>query len=117
MIKRTMLAAIAAALAFAALPALASAGYHIDDNNGVGFTVHGEAGEEPILLTGTDGEENTVEVSCETVTGNGNFTDNRKAHCSSIFQGCAEQTVAGFACNSEGQGEGKSQRHSWHSNW
>ena len=61
MIKRTMLAAIAAALAFAALPALASAGYHIDDNNGVGFTVHGEVGEEPIGLTGTDGEENTVE--------------------------------------------------------
>ena len=107
MIKRTMPAAIAAALAFAALPALASAGYHIDDNNGVGFTVHGEAGEEPILLTGTDGEENTIELSCETVTGNGNFTDNKKGTLQLHFQGCAEQTVAGFACNSEGQGEGE----------
>ena len=117
MIKRTMPAAIAAALAFAALPALASAGYHIDDNNGVGFTVHGEAGEEPFELTGTDGEENTIELSCETVTGNGQFTDNKKGTLQLHFQGCKEQRWPASPATPKDREKAKSQRHSWHSNW
>ena len=117
MIKRTMPAAIAAALAFAALPALASAGYHIDDNNGVGFTVHGEAGEEPFVLTGTDGEENTIDSRAKQSRATVTSPTTRKAHCSSISRAALSRPLLASPATPKDREKAKTQRHSWHSNW
>ena len=105
MIKRMMLAAIAAAFAFAALPALASAEYHVSLSGGQGFTVAGGKAN----LVGTDAEQNTVEVTCESSGGSGAFQGNpsKTGTVKLSFHECHENSTGfGFSCNSPGDESG-----------
>ena len=108
MIKRMMLAAIAAAFAFAALPALASAGYTMDLPANPAFTVAGGHAE----LIGTGEEEETAPITCEKSSGSGEFTNIKEEmsqtgtlHLS--FENCVEKlTGFDFPCTTPGSSEG-----------
>jgi hypothetical protein len=107
MIKKTMLAACLAALAFAALPALASAtetsnpgGPYIKDGT---TTIK----NTPFTVAGGEGELNTVGgnfVNCESVTGSGEFTDSETGTISFAFHGC--RTIFGITCTTPGDPSG-----------
>jgi len=98
MIKRTMLAGLIAAFAFAAVPALASA-VTLTPATQQAFTVHGT---NPTL--GTTYEEEELGVKCTTVEGSGSITDKTgNVHLS--FEGCKDETF-GFSCNTPGKASG-----------
>ena len=102
MIKRMMLAAIAAALAFAALPALAAAEYEVDLPTNHAFNVAGGPAE---LISTYEGD--TVEVDCESSSGEGKFTNSQTGELKLKFHGCVE-TYSGFEfpCTTPGEPEG-----------
>ena len=103
MIKRTMLAGLVAAFAFAAMPALASA-VTLTPATQQSFTLHGT---DPTL--GTTYEEEALGVKCTTVEGSGTITDKTgTAHLS--FEGCKDEAF-GFSCNTPGQASGTITAH------
>ena len=99
MIKKTMLAAIVAAFAFTALPALASA-EKMDLPANPHFSV---AGGPATLATTVEGE--TLAVECESSTGTGEFDNERTGHLQLTFHGCADETF-GVPCTTPGSPEG-----------
>ena len=112
MIKKTMLAAFTVALAFAALPALASATYpnpyladHGEPVENTGFTVgtdpaaEGEAGYHPRLET-VSGKF----LECERLDGEGEFETAETGWVKLATAGC--HTTLGIKCTTEGQEAG-----------
>ena len=113
MIKKTMLAAFAVALAFAALPALASAMYKnpylAEKGNAVKertFTVgtdplaEGETGYHPRLTTHAG-----KFVECKTVSGEGEFVTSEEGWIELTFSGECHTTL-GIPCTTVGQESG-----------
>ena len=104
MIKKSMLAACLAALAFAALPAIAAATYpnpYLAENGvpieSAGFTVSGETQTE---LTTEEGKF----VKCSSVTGNGEFSSPETGSITLTFHGC--KTTLGIKCTTPGEESG-----------
>ena len=98
MIKRTMFAALVAAFAFAALPALASA-VTLTPATQQSFTLHGT---DPTLGTTYEGEP--LGFKCTTVEGSGSITDKTgNVHLS--FKGCKDEAF-GFSCTTPGYASG-----------
>ena len=93
---RSILAAAIAALAFAAVPAFASAAVEVDypGTNGH-FTVSGGAAK---LTSDSDS------FSCTSVTGTGTFENKTTGHIELTFHGCKEEL--GFNCTGSGQSTG-----------
>ena len=103
MTKRIMLAAAAAAFAFAALPALASAEYHI--NLSQTFSVAGGHAE----LVATDVNENTAVFTCTSSSGEGELEGNpsKTGTLRLAFHDCVEQATGfQFPCTTSGSPEG-----------
>jgi hypothetical protein len=102
MSKKLMLLAAGAltALAFAALPAVASAGEVTADCSS-GATCKAEVSGAASALGNTSGET----ISCTSVTGSASFTSGTSTGTSSLtFHGCRETaTFFKFSCNSVGQ--------------
>jgi len=97
MIKRTMLAGLIAAFAFAAMPALASAAPHIEGEHS--FEV---SGENATLGTTYEGEQ--LGVKCTSVSGSGTI-NGRTGTAHLIFHGCRDESF-GFTCQSAEQSSG-----------
>jgi len=98
MIKRTMLAGLVAAFAFAAVPALSSA-VTLTPATQQAFTVHGT---NPTLGTTSGGTP--LGIKCTTVEGSGSITDKTgNVHLS--FEGCKDE-VFGFSCTTPGYASG-----------
>lgn len=105
MFKKTTLAAFAAALAFAALPALAAANPEMDYPGDGHFTVSSGEGEEyhgPTVLSTTDG----TTVTCAEVTGTGQFTSKTTGNIQFTFHGCHSPDFFNVKCTSSGQESG-----------
>jgi len=101
--KMMLLAAAAvAALAFAALPALASANPTIDLSGSGHFTASGGAAH---LRTAS------TSVNCTSTTGTGDFTSSTGGNVQFLFHGCTE-SVFGTACTTSGQPSGTIQTES-----
>ena len=97
MIKKSLLAAIVAAFAFVALPALAAANPKLDSPNGkfpVPFTSHG--GETFFETTGG------TKVVCEEVENEGEFENGQTGSIRFHFYGCHDATF-GIPCTTSGQ--------------
>lgn len=98
-IKKMLLTALAAAFAFAALPAMASADPEL----------HNESGTYPITFTGhsvgqtflTTTANNPVE--CSSATSHGEFENGTTGKVQLLFHGCES---SGVSCRSEGQESG-----------
>jgi hypothetical protein len=104
MIKKSMLAACLAALAFAALPALASAMYPNPYLAEGGKAIEKEA---PFTVSGGAGELNTEGgnfVECESVTGEGRFTTPETGKVKLTLHGC--RTIFGITCTTPGDPSG-----------
>ena len=94
--KKSMLAAALTVLAFAALPAIASATPHMDLPANKHFVVSGGTA----LLTGATASH------CESVTGTGEFDETGETgHIELAFHECTEQ-VFGSSCTTPGEPEG-----------
>ena len=101
MIKKSMLAACLAALAFAALPAIAAA--EETSNPGDPY-LDGVTTGTQFSLSGGEGELNTVGgkfVKCASVHGGGEFDDAETGTVSFTFTGC--KTTLGIKCTTPGQ--------------
>jgi hypothetical protein len=102
MIKRTLLAALVAAFALVALPALALANPTLDPKG---------TGSFPTTFTSQGGQTffETVggtKVVCEKVTNAGEFTTGQTGSIRFHFTGCHDGTF-GIPCNTSGRGEGE----------
>ena len=101
MIKRTMLAACLAALAFAALPAIAAA--EETTSNPGGPFLEGATEGTGFEITGPKGELNTVGgkfVKCESASGGGEFKDPETGTIELTFHGC--KTTLNIPCTTPG---------------
>lgn len=104
MIKKSMLAACLAALAFAALPAIAAA--EETSNPGDPY-LEGASPGTHFTVAGGAGSLNTVGnkfVKCESVTGTGEFEDRETGTISLTFHGC--KTTLGIKCTTPGEETG-----------
>jgi len=98
--RKTLLAVLAAAFAFAALPAVASADPEAHYTDFGHFEVHG--GEAELV------SEGGLKVTCSSVTGTGEFHTKSTGQTGEgyfLFHGC-EETVFGTHCESAGQPNG-----------
>lgn len=97
-IGKTLLAAAATVSALAALPAAASA-YTVDYPGKGKFTVAGTAGESTIMKAGE------TQVSCSSVTGEGEFFSPHKGSIELALHGCKDSAM-GTNCTTTGSPAG-----------
>jgi hypothetical protein len=104
MSKKLMLLAAGAltALAFAALPAVASAGTYNVDCEGGAPTCGGTITSNPAVLIELE-DDAGVKIRCTSTTGSFSATNATSTGSAElVFKGCTEQTFDAFKCNNTG---------------